>query len=87
MSDESPAVVVIVRPTTTAEKSRRVLGWLRWLLPAAFLILSEAPLTAVSGADRVITIDVDAVESGPLSVADALTRDWLSSHSGIPGRP
>ena len=87
MSDEIPAVVVIVRPTTTAEKSRQVLGWLRWLLPAALLILSETPLTTVNGADRVITIDVDAVESGPMSVADALTRDRPSSHRGIQGRP
>jgi len=75
MSGDTPVVVVIVRPTTAAKKSRQVLRWLRCFLPAALLVLSEAPLTTVSGADRVITIDADSIESGPLSVADALTRD------------
>jgi hypothetical protein len=84
MSEERPVVVVIVHPTTGLQKSRQVLRWLRWLLPAAMLILSETPLNTVGGTDRIITIDTDSVESGPLSIADALTRDRSSSSARGP---
>jgi len=85
MSDERPAVVVIVRPATPLQTSRQILKWLRWLLPAALLIVSDAPLTGVADVDRVITIDADAVESGPLSVADALTRERTATPGSFTG--
>lgn len=52
-------------------RAREVLRWVRWLLPAAILLVGPAPSPEV---DEVITIDADAVQSGPLSVADALVR-------------
>jgi hypothetical protein len=74
--DETGRVVVVVRP---GARSGTILEWLRRLLPAALLLL--APASIPDGAN-VITIDADEVISGPLSLADALTRLWSSLQDG-----
>jgi hypothetical protein len=73
MSDSSKTVVVLVHPTTSPRHSSEILRWLRWLLPAALLVVAPAS-APLSQLDDVITLDADDVASGPLSVADALTR-------------
>jgi hypothetical protein len=65
-------VVVLVRSSTNFRRSDEILSWLRRLLPTALLVIAPAALP--SAAEDVITIDADAVESGPLSLADALAR-------------
>jgi hypothetical protein len=73
MSEPNQAVVVVVKPGRTPRRTIQVLKWVRWLVPAALLIVSGGVMP-VADASGVITIDADSVESGPLSVADALAR-------------
>lgn len=72
-SDSGPTVVVIVRPATSPRRAIEIMRWVRWMLPAAMLIVAPAPV-GWADSSEVITIDADAVESGPLSLADALAR-------------
>lgn len=73
MTDRTPVVVLLVRPGTSPRRSANLLRWLRWLLPAALLVVSQVPPGPADAAD-VITLDADSVESGPLSLADALAK-------------
>jgi hypothetical protein len=66
-------VVVVVHPGTNPHRPAEILRWLRWLLPAALLVVAPAAVPLGDAYD-VITIDADAVESGPLSLADAIAR-------------
>ncbi len=72
---ESPAspqrIAVIVRPGA-GRRAWEVLRWLRWLVPAAVLLVTPVPLPP---GDASVSIDVEEVASGPLSLADALLRD------------
>ncbi len=74
MKEPSETVVVVVKAGRSPRRTMQVLKWVRWFVPAALLIVSSGVMPAV-GVDGAITIDADSVESGPLSVADALTRD------------
>lgn len=50
--------------------------WLRALLPAAILLVGTgAGSPLAEGLEDVISLDADAVESGPLSLAHALARE------------
>jgi hypothetical protein len=73
MSPTSRKLVVAVRPGASPRRSAEVLRWVRWLLPTAILLVGPAALPDPDTAE-VITIDVDSIESGPLSLADALVR-------------
>lgn len=76
MSRASPRrVVLVVRPGSSRRRASEVLRWVRWLVPAAVLLVSPAPLPAGEVDATTICVDVDEVASGPLSVADALLRD------------
>ncbi len=66
-------VVVLVKPSTSARQPAILLRWLRWLLPAALLVVSQTPITTLDP-DDVITLNADAVESSPLAVADAIVK-------------
>lgn len=66
--------MVAVRPGARPGRSGEVLRWIRWLLPTAVMLVGT-PALPPADADEVISVDVDAVESGPLSLADALVRD------------
>jgi hypothetical protein len=72
MSDDG-AKVVRVRAARSARRTAQVLTWLRWLLPAAVLVVTPAAGAPVEREDAV-TIDAEEACSGPLSVADALAR-------------
>ncbi len=73
MQERKETVVVVVKPGRTPRRTTQVLKWVRWLVPAALLIVSGG-VVPTADASAVITIDADSVESGPLSVADALAR-------------
>ena len=73
MSESGPVVVLLVRPGTPPRRSASIVRWLRWLLPAALLVVSRVPMEPPQD-DEVITLDADAIESGPLSVADAIGK-------------
>jgi hypothetical protein len=72
VNDNGRTIVVFVRPAASERKSIEVLRWLRWMLPAALLVLTAAPPPAIG--DPVIVIDADAVDAGPLAVAAAVAR-------------
>lgn len=68
-------VVVVVRPGSSQRRASEVLRWLRWLVPAAILLVAPAPLPPGDADTTTVSVDVDEVASGPLSVADALLRE------------
>lgn len=70
-------VRLIVRPGTSPQRVRVLAGWLRALVPAAMLVISVPGALGDADGDDVpdtISVDADAVPSGPLSLASALTR-------------
>jgi general stress protein CsbA len=73
MSQTGPTLVVIVHRAASPRRTGEIMKWVRWMLPAAMLVVARAS-AGWSESSEVITIDADAVESGPLSLADALTR-------------
>lgn len=72
--DGRPRVFVLVRPGSRASEIRR---WLRALLPTAILVATPAALPP-DGPYDLVTIDADATDPGPLSIADAIARDLQS---------
>lgn len=66
-------VVVVVKQGAGVSRIAAVLRWIRWLLPATFLIVSPTPL-ARADVDDVVTLNADAVDSSPLAVADAIVK-------------
>jgi len=74
MKDADSRRVIAVRPGSNPRRAREVIRWIRCLLPAAVLLVGP-PSWPEGDADGVISIDVDAVVSGPLALADALARD------------
>lgn len=76
MSPLDPERLVIVVPPGT--RTRTVLGWLRALFPAAMLLVaSPAPFTTAPD-DEVVVLDADAVDAGPLSLADAVAKSLVA---------
>ncbi len=73
MRSGPPVVVVLVKPNTPARQPATLLRWLRWLLPAALLVVSRTPIE-IPDVDDVITLNADAVDSSPLAVADAIVK-------------
>lgn len=73
--DQAKPIVVVVRSARNGARARTVARWVRALLPAAALVVS-APETERRRADGdgVITVDADALPSGPLSLAVVLAR-------------
>ena len=70
-------LVVSLRPGASPRRAGEVARWIRVLVPAAILLVGSAippPSFGGGDADEVITIDVDAVQSGPLAIADAIVR-------------
>jgi len=67
---ESFPLVIVVRP---GARTRSILGWLRQLVPAALLVVAVADMPPPAPPDAIV-LDDEEVASGPLSLADALTR-------------
>jgi hypothetical protein len=63
-------IVIVVRPGI---RSRRVIGWLRRLLPAAILLVSSANFGDAVAGELIVLENVD-VDAGPLGLADAIHR-------------
>ncbi len=73
MSARTKVVVVVVKQGAGPSRLAAVLRWVRWLLPAALLIVAPTPLVRAD-TDDVITLNADAVDSSPLAVADAIVK-------------
>ena len=69
----SPRLVIVIRPTADRRRLPEMLTWLRWLLPAALLLVAPARLPEDSDAE-VIQLDCADGYDGPLSVASMLAR-------------
>ncbi len=74
MSDRE-RVFIVIRGGARAGRLQTLARWVRRLVPAAVLLVGSAVLPAnLDPGAVVITVDADDVASGPLSLADALTR-------------
>lgn len=69
----SPKLVIVIRPTEDRRRLPEMLAWVRWLLPAAILLVAPARLPEFPDTD-VIQIDCADGFDGPLSVASMLAR-------------
>jgi hypothetical protein len=76
VAGEEPTAIIRVCPARSPRRTAEVLRWLRWLLPAAMLVVAPAPMGLADGPedDDLITVDADGLGSGPLSFADELVR-------------
>jgi hypothetical protein len=71
----APRVRLVVPPGLGLARTRALAQWIRAFVPAVVLTLvPPGPLQDSDADDDTITIDADAVPSGPLSLADLLTR-------------
>ncbi len=66
-------VVLVVGRGTSPRRSGEIMRWVRALVPAALIMVSSVPL-ALGASDGVVTVNVDELDAGPLSVAAALAR-------------
>jgi len=66
-------LIIVVRPGEDRRRAGEVIRWIRRLLPAAVLLVAPVQLPADATAE-VISVDVETVESGPLSLAETLLR-------------
>jgi hypothetical protein len=81
MGSEPPRLVIVVHP---GPRTRSILGWLRRLVPAALLVVAAANLPPPAPPDAIV-LDDEEVESGPLSLADALMRHRVATASSSSG--
>ncbi len=72
MGEGISTVVLVVGKATSPRRSSEIMRWVRALVPAALILVSSAPLAAA--ASDVVTVNVDEVDAGPLSIAAALAR-------------
>ncbi len=73
VGDGVSTVVLVVSSGTNPRRPAEIMRWVRALVPAALILVSSAPMSVPAG-DDVITVNVDDVDAGPLSVAAALAR-------------
>jgi len=73
MATSSPRMVIVVRPAADRRRLHQLLDWLRWLVPAALLLVAPA---AIPDSDDTQVIQLDCADGfdGPLSVASMLAR-------------
>jgi hypothetical protein len=69
----SRRLVIVVRPTADRRRLPEMLAWVRWLLPAALLLVAPGKLPDLPD-DEVIQLDCADGFDGPLSVASMLAR-------------
>lgn len=68
-----PKLVIVVRPIPDRSRLPEMLNWLRWLVPAALLLVGPTRLPEFPDAE-VIQLDCADGFDGPLSVASVLAR-------------
>jgi hypothetical protein len=73
MTPRSPRLVIVIRPAADRRRLPEMLAWVRWLVPAALLLVVPAQLPE-SGEAEVIQLDCADGYDGPLSVASGLAR-------------
>jgi hypothetical protein len=73
VAQSSPKLVILIRPTPDRRRLPEMMTWVRWLLPAAILLVAPAKLPESSDTE-VIQIDCADGYDGPLSVASMLAR-------------
>ncbi len=74
MTDPPKRIVVLRAAGANPAGVRAMARWIRAMLPTVLLIIAPAGTTAPETPDDAIALDAQEIESGPLSVADALVR-------------
>jgi len=67
-------VRLVVRAGIAPARVRALTRWLRAFVPAAVLVLTPAGAMVDDDGPDTVTLDADAIPSGPLSLADLLAR-------------
>jgi hypothetical protein len=73
MTPSAPKLVIVVRPSEDRRRLPEVLAWIRWLVPAALLLVAPARVPELPDTE-VIQLDCADGFDGPLSVARMLAR-------------
>jgi hypothetical protein len=73
MTAPKPRLVIVIRPVSDRRRLPEMLTWLRWLVPAALLLVAPAKIPEFPDAE-VIQLDCADGYDGPLSVASMLER-------------
>jgi hypothetical protein len=68
-----PRLVIVIKPAADRRRLPELLAWVRWLVPAALLLVAPARLPEFDEAE-VIQLDCADGYDGPLSVASGLAR-------------
>ncbi len=67
--------MLVIASGPNRRRVEAIVRWLRTLVPAAMLVVSPLDTVATEALADAITLDADALPSGPLSVAErSLTR-------------
>ena len=74
MADGPGRLVIMVDPPPDRRRLTEVLRWLRWLVPAAVLLVAPVPAADLCRGDDVVRLDCSDGIDGPLSIATALAR-------------
>jgi hypothetical protein len=72
-SESNPHLVILIRPSADRRRLNEMLAWLRWMVPAALLLVGPAILPDGEDAE-VFQLDCADDFDGPLSVASMLAR-------------
>lgn len=65
---------MVLRMKSGTRQVATLVRWIRAMLPAALLVVAPLDGPVVDVPEDAITVDADAVRSGPLSLADAVMR-------------
>jgi hypothetical protein len=71
MTSPTPRLVVVIRPLPDQRRLPEMLTWLRWLVPAALLLVAPTRIPEFPDAE-VVQLDCADGYDGPLSVASRL---------------
>ncbi len=83
MRKQRSKVIVLVGSAPNRRRVGTLLCWIRALVPAAVLVSSPVEALTRDVLEDAITLNVDEIPSGPLSLADALARATATSpHRG-----
>ncbi len=74
MADAPKRIVVLRAAGANPAGVKAMARWIRAMLPTALLIIAPGGTAQLDTPDDAISLDAKEIQSGPLSVADAIVR-------------